>query len=129
MYDITFYNQDISLYYNSIKKAVLLSEIHRCTVEKLKQNEFVNDSRLIYYSSKELSLKFTSLKANTIQKHLQELVKDGILFSTMKNLDKYDRTKSYLLNIEKYNSIINRNKYSDAQNKQFIKNCNKFFNS
>jgi DNA-binding transcriptional regulator YhcF (GntR family) len=128
MYDITFYNQDISLYYNSIKKAVLLSEIHRCTVEKLKQNEFVNDSRLIYYSSKELSLKL-ALNKGTARRHLIELTKDGILFSTTKNFHHCDTTKSYLLNIEKYNSIINRTKYSDAKNKQFIENCNKFFNS
>jgi len=107
-----------------MNKGLLLQEIHYSFVNKTKPNEFYMSVPFVYCTANSFLIKFPFMKRQNIQRYLNEFVEDCIVFSTVANKNNHDRTKSYLLNIEKYNSIINNVKYSESKGKDFIKYCN-----
>jgi hypothetical protein len=113
----------VATHFQSGYKAMLLKDLRHFNQSKINNNKLRHGLPLVYYSAEDLSKKFTFLKANTIQKYLKELTKDGILFSTVCNHKKYDKTKSYLVNFAYYDALSNGIEYSITDKEKFTKLC------
>ena len=116
---------NINLAYNySIEKAIILQDFLKFCSHKMEHNELKKGLPLVYYSSTALQDKYCYMKSKSINRWLRELEDDGILFSTVANKMKYDRTKSYLVNFEKYDifsesRVVIWNKDNDLEFKKY----------
>jgi hypothetical protein len=113
----------VATHFQNGYKAMLLKDLKHFNQSKINNNKLRHGLPIAYYSAADISAKFTFLKANTIQKYLKELEKDGILFSTVCNKYGYDKTKSYLVNFAYYDAISNGNKYPKIEKDRFILLC------
>jgi hypothetical protein len=93
----------------------------------MENNDLTKGLPLVYYSSSALQEKYRYMKSSSIARWLKELERDGILFTAIANKYKYDRTKSYLINFEKYDAfsenIISDVKWDKNLDLQFKNYC------
>ena len=110
--------------YYSIEKAILLKDLKYFCAYKLRNSQLKKGLPLVYYSSAALEGQYNYMSAKSIGRWLNDLIKDGILFTCVANKVKYDRTKSYLVNFKKYNDIKNQLEYDEKLDEKFLKYCN-----
>jgi hypothetical protein len=110
--------------YYSIEKAILLKDLKYFCAYKLRNSQLKKGLPLVYYSSTALEGQYNYMSAKSIGRWLNDLIKDGILFSCVANKIKYDRTKSYLVNFKKYNDIKNQLEFDEKLDENFLKYCN-----
>jgi hypothetical protein len=108
----------------SIEKAILLKDLKYFCAYKLRNSQLKKGLPLVYYSSAALEGQYNYMSAKSIGRWLNDLIKDGILFTCVANKVKYDRTKSYLVNFKKYNDIKNQLEYDEKLDEKFLKYCN-----
>lgn len=122
------FNINIAFHY-SIEKAIIIQDLLSFCTQKMRTNKLKHNLPLVYYSSNALQEKYNYMKSKSIARWLKELESDGILFSTIANKIKYDRTKSYLINFEKYDIFSNSmtdvkwNTQFDLEFKKYCKNA------
>ena len=121
------FNINLASHY-SIEKAILLQDLLNFCTSKMNNNKLKKGLPLVYYSSSALQEKYRYMKSKSIARWLKELEDDGILFSAIANKMKYDRTKSYVINFEKYDTfsesitVIWSKKY-DLEFKKYCENA------
>jgi hypothetical protein len=94
----------------SVEKAILLKEIRRMAVYKVRAGK----EPWVFYSGKMLSEKFPYLPQRSVERWMRELEESGELVSSIKNKMRYDKTKSYTL--PQFKSIVAQNGEWSAQN-------------
>ena len=119
---IISFDNKIGNYY-SMQKAVILKELRFWNENKAKNKALKHKLPLVYYSARALSEKIECVSLSSTKRFLKELVQDGILFDCIANKMQRDITKSYLVNIEKYEAIKNKRTYSDSDNELFNTLC------
>lgn len=120
------FNINLAFHY-SIEKAIILQDLLRFCTHKIDNKKLKKGLPLVYYSATALQEKYFYMKSKSIARWLKELEDDGILFSAVANNAKYDRTKSYLVNFEKYDlfssSTISNLKWDKINDLEFKKYC------
>lgn len=81
-----------------VEKALILKEIVQMQEYKIRNDK----NPWVYYSSSALVEKFPYMADRTIRRYLKQLEDEGWIKSELRSEMKYDRTKSYMVNLEKY---------------------------
>ena len=119
-----YFDSKIAEYY-SVSKAIILLELKQCTKFNINTKTLNYKLPLSYYPARQFAVKFKFLAAGSVKRFLKGLVEDGILFRCIANNGQADVTFSYLVNIEKYNSILKGETYSSYDDDLFQLLCSR----
>ncbi len=116
----------------SVQKAILLKEIGGWCEHNYENDKNIDKEGLawVFMSVGEknregspkncFAKKFFYMPKSSIYRWLDELEKDEWIYTKVENKKKYDKTKSYRLNVEKYNMTISQNERRNSQNEKSI---------
>jgi hypothetical protein len=101
---------------NATNKATLLKEIYTIADWHRAQGK----EAWVYYSSSALAAKFPYMNPKNIRRWMSEIEQGGWWKSAVRNKKKYDQTKSYLIDFEKYENALKGPETLIGQNEQSI---------
>ena len=104
-----------------IEEALILKEFYGwCHMKLSSKKGLILGVPFVYYSAAALADKFCYLKERSISRKLDALCRDGWMYSLVNNNKKYDRTRSYTVNFEKYDHAVQGLNYTISQNGEWI---------
>lgn len=104
-----------------VKKAILLKEIYGwIQINEQKGRNIKHGIVWTFMSAEGFSDKFTYMNSKSIDRWLNELEKEGWLYSGRFNKRGYDKTKWYTINHKKYDDAVLGVNHSVPQNEEWI---------